>query len=301
MKKIYLAIATFAISSVALAQPREPRERYAPVTPEAGDYGLSIDATPVLDYFGKIFSNLGSPTPNWNYTGTNQTIVGKYFADENTAYRGLVRIGFNSKSTVVNTPQAHAPAVAFPGTPTTVEDRMKENSNFFGIGVGLEKRRGKGRLFGIYGADFMVFTAGESNKYKYGNALNPSNDPNIIVTPGANSHNFGNNIDAGGMGRVLVSKQGQGIGLGLRAFVGVEFFVANKISLGGEFGWGLGFFASGKAKTSTEAIGGPASASTIGSVGTVETVGGRNSEFFIDNNNHNFGGASGQLRLNFYF
>ena len=54
----------------------------------------------------------------------------------------------------------------------------------------------------------------------------------------------------------MESKSGRSFGVGLRAFVGCEFFIAPKISLGAEFGWGLGFQTMGASVTTTESVGG---------------------------------------------
>jgi hypothetical protein len=41
--------------------------------------------------------------------------------------------------------------------------------------------------------------------------------------------------------RALKRKTNGRIGVGVRAFIGVEYFVAPKVSIGGEFGWGVGY------------------------------------------------------------
>lgn len=85
--------------------------------------------------------------------------------------------------------------------------------------------------------------------------------------------------------------------VGVRAFVGAEYFVAPKVSIGGEFGWGIGFAMNGKSKTEIESIGGATPA-----VGTQEIEGNKSSSFIIDtNNNNSFFGPSGTIRLNLHF
>lgn len=294
MKKYYLAIATLVVSTVAMSQQRE---RILPALPEAGDYSVAIDATPFLNYFGQLLSNAGATAPTWNFLNANQTIVGKYMVDENTAYRGILRIGFGSEKQVAKIDQANGTAPTFPGTASMVEDKYKASSNFVGLGVGLEKRRGKGRLFGIYGADFMIWTAGEKQKYEYGNALSTAAGSPVGV---GNSTDFGSNINIdptyGIQTRTLENKIGRTTGFGLRAFVGAEFFVASKISLGAEFGWGLGLQFTGMGKSSVEGIGG-----TPAAVGTIERETGKSSKFVLDTDRNAFGTANGALKINFYF
>jgi hypothetical protein len=52
--------------------------------------------------------------------------------------------------------------------------------------------------------------------------------------------------------RITKAKSGSTIGIGARAFVGVEYFFAPKVSVGGEFGWGLAIATQGDGKVTTE-------------------------------------------------
>ena len=88
MKKTIFAVAVILGSTSSFAQDKQ-------FMPEAGDYAIGIDATPFLNYVGNLIGgNDGNTAPSWNYLTTNQTITGKYFVDENMAYRGSLRLGF---------------------------------------------------------------------------------------------------------------------------------------------------------------------------------------------------------------
>ena len=85
-------------------------------------------------------------------------------------------------------------------------------------------------------------------------------------------------------------------GVGVSAFVGVEYFFAPKMSIGGEFGWGLGLNqgsgVSGNGETVSEAW---SSNSKSVNTTTIET-GGKVSSFIIDTKS-----TGGQIFLLFHF
>ena len=143
--------------------------------PQAGDWAISMDATPWLNYFGNFFHGSGmTAAPTAAFLNSNQTIVGKYFVDENTAYRGLVRIGFNSGSQTAEIGSSDT-STAFPKA--QVEDKRSISNHFIGLGAGMEKRRGSTRLQGYYGAEVMFYIAGSDTSYTYGNAFNSTTNP----------------------------------------------------------------------------------------------------------------------------
>ncbi len=89
--------------------------------------------------------------------------------------------------------------------------------------------------------------------------------------------------------RITESKDGSTIGIGVDAIVGVEYFFAPMISVGGEFTWGIGLNSVGDGEETYEYWDGTTATST-----TVNTAG--ESHFGIDTGN--FGGA---VNLLFYF
>jgi hypothetical protein len=122
----------------------------------------------------------------------------------------------------------------------TPQDQVMDKGTFsyaqFALSVGFEKRRGEGRLQGYYGADlFFMYnngTAANQNfKGEYANAFTSTNtmptSTNYVAT--VNGYRTSN-----------ISQGGQ-FGVGARAFVGAEYFIAPKISIGGELGWGLAY------------------------------------------------------------
>jgi hypothetical protein len=299
-KSIALVALAFGVTS-AFAQDLTSKKG-EPILPEAGDWAIGIDATPFLNYAGNFFGKTANNTaPTWDFLTGNNTITVKKFKDAQTAYRATVRLGFTNTTDSRQIVQPSTSAVNYPDMPSMVTDKHHMGSTRVGLGVGIEKRRGKTRLQGYYGADVGFMITSDKDKYTYGNSLNPTGTPAITV---ANSTNFGSNITTdtyGNAARQTEVKSGLGFNFGVRGFIGAEYFIFSKISLGAEFGWGIGFGMQGKSKTTVESIGTNASTGTT-SVGTQTTDGAKSSTFFFDTDRNNaMWGAAGKLKLNFHF
>jgi hypothetical protein len=282
MKKVIftLLIALFAVAAVT-AQDLTSKKG-VPILPEKGDYAIGVDAIPFFQYVGNMFNANGfNPGPAFNFTApTPFTIYGKYFKDAHTAYRAYVRIGYNSQTFKNLTPQDGSTTIP----PTTVDDKMTRSNMAINLGVGLEKRRGAGRVQGFYGAEAgLIVNNPYTVKYTYGNALSATSGTwwDFNAFPPQTQQNT--------TPRPLKETAGMEFGLGVRAFVGVEYFFAPKISLGGEFGWGIGFLSQGKGSVETEVWDGTA-VHTI----TTDVAGG--SKFRVDTDN-----LGGSINLLFYF
>lgn len=297
MKKSTLFIAALAFTATASFAQDLTSKKGETFLPEAGDWSIGIDATPVLNYVGNFIGGNGlNVAPTWNFLNGNQTIIGKMYSTETMAYRGIVRIGMTSNSQTAQIADAtQTTPPSYPTLPAMKEDKFKSSSHFIGLGAGMEMRRGKTRLQGFYGVDAMFWLSGSSQKYTYGNALSTGGTPVGV----GSSTNFGTNIttDAyGNQARVTEWKSGSTIGIGVRGFIGCEYFIVPKISIGAEFGWGVGFQAVGASTTDIESIGGaPAS------VGTESMTGSKSSSLMLDTDKNAFGTGNGSLRLNFHF
>lgn len=301
MKKITFFVGALTLTSALFAQDLTSKKGEN-FLPEAKDWALGIDAVPFLNYFGNFIGGNGlNAAPNWDFATGNQTIIGKYFVDEKMAYRGALRIGFGSmtNSNIVADRGADNSFLVYPSLAPTKENTMKASYSAFGLAGGLEFRKGTTRLQGFYGAELGFSTDGGKETYSYGNNLT-SNLPepqNISVDA---DDDFGTNLTVdtyGNAARVLEAKNSS-FGFGLRAFVGVEYFIIPKLSLGAEFGWGLGVMSM---KSSQE----------IESVGTVNGFqangkqsfdSGKMSTFGLDTDiNNTLFGNPGQLKITFHF
>lgn len=287
MKKFVLTFAiVFGIIVVSNAQDLKSKEG-VPILPEAGDYAIGIDATPFLNYFGCFLSNAGGVSPTWDFTDlTTQTIKGKYYTDATTAYRAEIRLGFGSvtqKNMVADRSLTTPPT--YPTLAPEKENKWKQGTTDIGLGVGLEKHRGKGRLSGYYGAGLGIFFNSSKDKFTYGNTLTPSGTVVNVDPDDAFTGAFNTTTDTyGNAARITERKNGADITFNLGAFVGAEYFFLPKVSVGGEFGWGLGFVKAGKTETTTESIGG-----TTPAVGTQVIEGNKAGGFGFDTGN--FGGT----------
>jgi hypothetical protein len=257
MKKIMSFVVVLGITGAMNAQMVSKKgENYLP---QAGDWSIGVDGGSMVNYFGNMLNNSAGNGLSFDYTNADAMITGKMFKTDKMAYRAALRIGMHSNTTTTPVADASDPA-------EWVNNEEKVSSNFIGLGAGLEQRRGSTRLQGYYGAMAMLSYGGGKTTYKYGN-------PDVA-------------------GNVREIKDGTSIGFGVRGFIGAEYFVLPKISVGGEFGWGLGFNSVG-AETTT----------TSNGDGTNTTVDGvKTSGFGIDTDNSSMGMApAGNLTINFHF
>ena len=267
MKKAIFTI-VIAICTVAFINAQDlTSKKGVPILPQAGDYSIGINAVPFFDFIGNAFNgNVGNNAPTWDFQKFSpMTISGKYFKDANTAYRVNFRIGNVSTTAKAFVPDATASVT---DSLATVTNKFTNTQTTIALGVGLEKRRGHGRVQGIYGADVALMLDMEKDKWTYGNDITATYNPGV---------------------RRVKETYPMMFGIGVRGFVGVEYFFAPCMSIGGEFGWGIAFMSMGKGKLKREKWDG---------TGIVEwereTAGG--SQFYIDTDNWN-----GAINLNFYF
>ncbi|MCC5923601.1 MAG: hypothetical protein JJT77_07430 [Crocinitomicaceae bacterium] len=297
MKKSIIAVAALLIGSTAYAQEKV-------YLPEEGDWAIGVDATPFLNYFGNFIGGDGlNAAPTWNFQTINQTITGKYFVSSEMAYRGSLRLGFgfdDATRSVVDRSSTVTPE--FPSTMVPMVDN-KQRTSFTNIGLsgGLEFRKGKGRLQGFYGGELGIAFASQSETYTYGNELTLSTANNPVFV--AADDDFGSNLitDAfGNPARITAERSGTTLGVGARGFIGAEYFILPKLSLGAEFGWGLMFVSNGAGSITSEALGVDNNGAEL--LGEVKIEGNRSSGFGIDTDNMNtVFGPAGSIRIVFHF
>jgi hypothetical protein len=284
MKKIFIVILGFApIFGSAQDIKSKKGENYLP---EAKDWALQIDAVPFLNYTGRLLSSAGSTSPNIASNSlTPLTIGGKYFLTNSYAYRAKVRIGLTSntlKNTIIDNAKTNTDTIF------TSDSKTFKSTNIT-LSFGFEKRRGKTRLQGYYGAEAILNIATQSTKYSYGNPFT-SNNPSVYSTDftTATSSGFSNKLESS---RELENKNGTTIGLGARGFVGVEYFIFPKISIAAELGWGLAFSTTNDGYVAKERWDNSANSKDI----KTNPKAGNNS-FGVDTDNN-----GGNLMLSFHF
>ena len=241
MKKLFLSLALASAVAFANAQDMTSKKG-VPILPEAGDWSIGFDATNLIQYFGNLAN--GNPNNTNSSLGSQEsfTLVGLYVKDENTAYRGKLRIGFGS-TTQENLVVQDVTTPANP--PAMVADERKTSGMNITIGGGLQKMRGKGRLKGIYGGELGIMLGSGSTEYTYGNPFSAT-----FQTPVSTDWNT---LSSGPVSsRTTEQKNGSTFGIQLNGFIGAEFFFAPKMSLSAEYGWGLMMNSTGEGETTTE-------------------------------------------------
>ncbi|MFN5345818.1 MAG: hypothetical protein ACK5B3_01225, partial [Bacteroidota bacterium] len=222
-----------------------------PILPESGDWSIGIGANSSLNYFGNLLNgNADNSAMSFDWTNGNENVItGKMMKDANTAYRAKVRLGFGS-----TTSDNQSVDLDGDGAADIDSVEIKNGGSNINLGAGIQMYRGKGRVRGFYGAEANI---------GLGSAKETWTATDLSVE----------------------AKAGSTFNLGIRGFIGVEYFFAPKMSLSGEFGWGLGLSSTGASETTVTFAG-----------TTTTTTGGKSSSFGLDTDN-----AGAAINLNFYF
>jgi hypothetical protein len=294
MKKFCLLfLISFTMLNSAWAQELTSKKGF-PILPETGDIGLSIDAMPFFYYIGNMFHGSNyTPPPSWSFPGFGDeiptyTLQAKYFKDPKTAYRARVRVGFLSetnKNSIADQNDVEPPIEDL------VDDKWTNTRVNVVLGAGIEKRRGKGRVQGFGGAMVNLVFGSKSDRYSYGNAFDATHQTPLSTDVPWIETSQGVYIATPRSSRTTRNSGGLSYGLGANVFIGVEYFIAPKISLSGEFSWGAVLMLTGKSTLESENWD-PATAATV----TKKMK--RGGSTYIGVDNYNTGGA---INLAFYF
>ena len=287
MKKAIFTLFLALFTVYALNAQDLTSKRGLPILPEKGDYSICIDAAPFLYYAGNLFNaNADNAAPKWLFPGgiPEMTIQLKKFLSPTMAWRTRIRLGYVA-TTIKNTIPDQTNTSS---TPAYVDDKWTVSKMNIVLGAGFEKRRGKGRVQGLWGAMANIVIGTHGNKYTWGNAMNSTYTTPVSTdfsgTPVNGAYPY-----SAVTSRYTKLNDGMSFGFGVNTFIGVEYFFAPKMSIGGEFSWGLMLSLSGKSKAVSEAWDGSAVTTTTYKSGGSTTIG-------IDNSN-----SGGAINLNFYF
>ncbi len=331
MRKKLVAVAVFCSAMLAYSQdagddqvPKNKKGRE--ILPKEGDIALGFNTIPVLNVFlGAINQNSGfSGADNMvQYTNnSNNQIVGKYYLNAKTAIR--VRFGINTLSGTVTNQVQDAGIMALAATGTQddiyaaslvrVNDKLTFTKSNMLLSVGIEKRRGYRRLQGFYGAELGIGNTGSKQQISYGNKF--SDQYPVQFTSDFNNFNVTtvNPNAPGRTARTLDARNSGGIRMGVRGFIGVEYFIFAKISIAVEYGWAYSITTRRAARAKQEVYNnganGPEVHTEIVDIDSKETLRG----FSVDNNNGSvfslnntiggntgLSGGAGALTLLFHF
>ena len=239
MKHLTIFIcAIFLVSGLFAQEVDMKSKRGENILPKAGEFALGIDAMPVVDYFGNLFNGTMGNSGAFNFIPTINrtalTIYGKYYLDDQVAIRGSVRLGhtnlydreFVTKNMTIPNPDAK------------VTDVMHVNATNIVLGGDYLMYRGKGRVQGYYGGGAFFNYNSRNVNYKYGNEMTAE-----FTSP--SYYDFTAGAEVAGSQRILSVHNNDNLGFSLRGVVGVEYFFAPKISIGGEMGLGFNISKEG--------------------------------------------------------
>ena len=209
--------------------------------PKAGDWAIGIDMQPVYQYIGNMFNGYGTDgTANTlNQFGGEDalgiigdvSIMGKYMLDNTTAIR--FNVGMEKDNIHNATYQIDDKALFLnPLSEAKVTDVEHWNSAYYSLAAGIEFRKGKDRIQGYYGADLVLATGKERYKFDYGNAVTELNQ-----SPHRTNYNgVGLGVaNPGYWSNVFITESFEkDVIFGIAGKLGVEYFIAPKLSLGGE-------------------------------------------------------------------
>jgi hypothetical protein len=247
MKKltVFLLMLVFCSVGTSYAQVEQiSNKNGVDIMPEAGQFAIGFDALPFFRFAGNMFNgntNNNNANANWanNWGGT---VFGKYFLTESMAVRGRFMM---NQSTTQDVNRVTLDGQAIPQSNIQVEDQRINHNFDIMFGGGIEFRRSKGRIVGVYGGELFVGTAASNSKYTYGNTLTETNQ-----TPGT-SNFFDANLTSGGY-RVLSRTNPNNFRIGAQAFAGIEYFFAPQISVGAEFYLGINYLGRNRTDVITE-------------------------------------------------
>ena len=242
MKKLLYIAAIFSLSVNAYAQDEETTTTEGEssaenlsingkqITPVAGDIGLGFNAASII---GNVLADNGRAVTGTSINGANE-IFGRYFLSDDMAVRA--RFGFrqdaNTTTYSVLQDKQNDPNVR-------VNDKRTQTIGNFNLALGVEMRRGEGRVQGYYGGELNFFRNNNSTIYDYGNAMTLDNQRPTTIFGSGNT-------------RTIASYGNTTYGINLNGLIGVEYFIGPKISIGGEFMTGFIYSGSNAGENQTE-------------------------------------------------
>jgi hypothetical protein len=199
------------------------------ILPEKGEFSLGIDATPFLNYLGSVIMNWGSGYAAPSISVPSETYAIGISAKYMLSNKSALRLNFYTNETTQKDYYSVAKSDLTPNllSPQYVEDVVTSNNESSTLTIGLEMRRGKSRVQGIYGIDAILGTNNSQVYYDYGNDMTVD-----FTTPAIAVNSYGSLGE-----RLIRNTTTNNFIFGARGFIGVEFFVGPKLSLGGELGY----------------------------------------------------------------
>ena len=241
MRKFSILLVALVFTVNAFAQENDKNgevnmmsKRGEYILPVEGDFALGINALPMVNYFGNLFNGTAGNSASFRtFTHslnlrTTPVLFGKYYLTDKSAIRAGLLIGVYNETDRENVMMNQQ----IPDPKITVTDVKKSTETDLGIGADYLMYRGKGRVQGFYGGGISINYTKTKATYNYGN---------LITTEFSSPYwyDFAAYTTTSGGTRILSQSGDRSIGVILSGVVGVEYFIAPKISIGGEFRLGL--------------------------------------------------------------
>jgi hypothetical protein len=243
--KLMLATALIFSSSVIFGQEElsVKNKQGLEVLPQEGEWAFGINANPFLNYFGNLLNGTaGNNAPSFQYPNASTILNGAQGLGGGVAFMGKRMLSSTKAQRVrlqLNLFNESFSDFVFEDNlmnnqlnPTFVEDYWNSRTSSVLLGYGVEHRKGNKRLQGIYGVEGFVGYFSMRSNYNYGNEMN-------FQYTQPTTTNFGNNSFTanGRYYRTISETNGSSVFAGARGFVGAEFFIMPKFSIGGEIGY----------------------------------------------------------------
>jgi len=274
----------FILSNIFLLNIAFSQTETSTRLPQAGNLSFGINAVPILLWMGNtlngnVNNNAIQDEKFFNNVGPLVTL--RYVSDPSTFFR-MTYLGGRNISEKQNLVWNNA----MPNDPDNlVTDKMIRTDNFWGLGVGIEKRKSNGNLQGYFGTDLFYTRNNSKTEFQYGNGHSISNQ-----SP-TSTYDFDNRLSRSANTRTIKTSEGIDNTLALRAFVGAEYFFAKGMSLGVEYGLSFAYSRQKEGFIQTETF----NAATNSIMTGVQRTGSKSQ---YSDGLDNQGGA---ISLNFYF
>lgn len=240
MKKSIILTAVLAFLCTALsAKDGKEKKDVSEYLPEAGDFAISVSANPFINFVGNIFNNTvdqtigtfgGDPYNDGYFNQPAVSVSGKYMFTDELGLR--VNLGWIYDSNTDNAyVQDDADLALNPLSQKKLIDSYKHSTSGGSFSAAMEYRVGKRRVQGVFSAGVLYAFSYNRDKFSYGNAITEINQNPSCNLPGYQAP------DLNGFSSTRYLKKFTGSPTnyaGLLLSAGIEWFVAPKISIGGE-------------------------------------------------------------------
>lgn len=292
--KRYILLLTLCVLTFVNVKAQDEKKVYLP---EQGDIAIGFDAAPVLNYVGNLFNNTannslknlgGQPVTALGIEGFNienitpsVSIVGKYMVTDYLSAK--VNFGLQLRSMTTNEYVGDDfAAVNDPLNEAKLIDTRFDSQKGYSLLIGADYRTGSNRIQGVFGGGFIFGSNNVATEYQYANALTSINQ---------NPTSAWNDLTPKGY-RTLNKLTATNRFFGFAANVGVEYFVAPKVSLGAEVN--LSAYSVKSGQTYVESEGFNAELGVVENRTDIVSPGNKSVVFGTGN-------IGGSLYLSFYF